>query len=108
MLTSCRTIAVIKTWIKTQFYDFESDPELLGTLQNFISNTVLPESPELANILKKALTKLSQNERKFSDSSSTSNLPAHPIPAKRTDLLSVDPYLLANQMTLITFDMYRI
>lgn len=98
-----RTIQVIKTWIKAHFYDFENDRELLGTLQNFISNTVAPHSPNAGESLKRTLNKQLHHERRLSDSRNDS---FQSFNSKITNLLDVDPIVLANQMTLIVFDVF--
>lgn len=86
--------------MKSHFYDFESDGELFATLQKFVLNTVSKENPKASRSLTKLLSRHS-NERRNSDSAA----PSSPFLEKRINLLSVDPGVLANHMTIIASDM---
>lgn len=97
---TCRVITVIKAWVKSHFYDFETDGDLSATLQKFILNTVSKDNPKASQSITKIMSRHS-SERRNSDSVA----PSSPFLEKRINLLNVDPTILANHMTTINFDM---
>jgi len=96
-----RIMKVLRKWLKEHFYDFDNDPALLKTFQNVLENTIQPISENMAshlnNILIKQLSAREGEEKTIQK--------IHPT--LKIEISSVDPVKLANQLTITTFERFK-
>eukprot|EP01114_Cavostelium_apophysatum_P016145 TRINITY_DN4540_c0_g2_i1.p1 TRINITY_DN4540_c0_g2~~TRINITY_DN4540_c0_g2_i1.p1 ORF type:complete len:644 (-),score=208.55 TRINITY_DN4540_c0_g2_i1:18-1949(-) len=103
-----RILDVLDLWVKYHFYDFESDIDLLKSLQTFISGTLMNSSATTkigTNFLRNINKQMHQADNE-SDQSSPHAYAEQEI-ARKVNVMDYSASEVANQMTLYVFEILK-
>jgi hypothetical protein len=111
-----RVVNVLRGWVSRLWVDFETDPTLAKSLEEFVEEDVLPSNEPLARGLLRQIARnksgaSSNTKTQFSEEPPKALAPPKPIRpvVAGTPFVWEDYHLteLARQMTLIEYDLYR-
>eukprot|EP01114_Cavostelium_apophysatum_P013921 TRINITY_DN3477_c0_g2_i1.p1 TRINITY_DN3477_c0_g2~~TRINITY_DN3477_c0_g2_i1.p1 ORF type:complete len:697 (+),score=181.93 TRINITY_DN3477_c0_g2_i1:167-2257(+) len=103
-----KVIDTFKIWLAEHFYDFDNDPELLKSLQEFINNSLL--SSERTTPYGKALNKLIEKNLRSEMAAKPLTDSSDYVPKtlrSKVNILEENPVDVAHQMTLICFETFK-
>ncbi|XP_069049351.1 son of sevenless homolog 2 isoform X2 [Lepisosteus oculatus] len=113
-----RVLNVFRQWVEHHFYDFETDPELLYRLEEYVTNVIQPRGKSMRKWLEsinKIIRRKMQTQLNGVSHSITFGSPPPPVEwhisrAGQTEtfaLMTLHPIEIARQLTLLESELYR-
>uniref|UniRef100_S4RG01 Son of sevenless homolog 2 (Drosophila) n=1 Tax=Petromyzon marinus TaxID=7757 RepID=S4RG01_PETMA len=112
-----RVLNVCRHWVEHHFYDFERDPQLLSTLEDFIREVRGKAMRKWVESITKIIQRKTQAQTQPNGPSHSLTFESSPPPvewhisrpnqADSFDVLTLHPIEIARQLTLIESELYR-